>query len=107
MKNKDYKELIIRYWTDRCIELLHIKGNLSQDDLKYAIDKLEKMKDDRLRDIVVKMIGWDEDERAELETFCAIALESFKLCTSYKLKEAAMRVELRYRLKKEIEYKYT
>jgi len=42
------------------------------------------------------LIGWGDDERAELETFCAIALEVMKQASPSKLREAALRVELRF-----------
>lgn len=39
------------------------------------------------------------DERVELETLCAIAIELIKSASPYKLREAGRIVELRYRLK--------
>ena len=83
----------------RMRELLQPKGNLSVEDREYAAEKLEKLKDERLQGIFVDLIDWGDDERAEVETFVAIAIEVMKRTNVSKLRECAQIVELRHLMK--------
>lgn len=76
----------------------HLQGraNLSQDDLEYTVEKVAQMKDQRLAQCITTLIGWGDDERAEVETFCAIALEVMRNTPPSRLRECARLVELRY-----------
>jgi hypothetical protein len=80
----------------RMTELLQPRGNLSVEDREYAAEKLEKLKDERLQGIFVDLIGWGDDERAEVETFVAIAIEVLKRTNTSKIRECAQIVELRH-----------
>lgn len=91
----EFKESVVAFWTERCRSLLQERNNLSRDDLEYTVQAIAKLKDERLKACVAELIGWGDDERAELETFCAISLEVMKQTTPSKLREAALRVELR------------
>lgn len=84
---------------DRMRELLHQRATLPREDLEYVVDTIAKLKDERLKACVAELIGWGDDERAELETFVAIAIEVMKKTNVSKLRDAAMTVELRYHLK--------
>jgi hypothetical protein len=53
---------------------------------------------DRCKEILSKEVI-EPDERVELETLCAIAIELIKSASPSKLREAGRVVELRYRLK--------
>lgn len=53
---------------------------------------------DRCRHILGKEII-EPEERAELETLCAIAIELIKSASPSKLREAGRIVEIRYRIK--------
>lgn len=83
----------------RMTELLQPRGSLSVEDREYAAERLAKMKDERLQGIFVDLIGWGDDERAEIETFVAIAIEVMKRTNVSKLRECARIVELRYWMK--------
>jgi len=48
---------------------------------------------------IAGLIGWGDEERAEIETFVAIAIEVMKKTNVSKLREAAQTVELRYLMK--------
>ena len=95
----EFQAEVVRYWTERCRGLLQERNNLSREDLEYTALAVSKLKDPRLKACVGELIGWGDEERAELETFCAIALEVMKQSTPSKLREAALRVELRSLLK--------
>ena len=99
LSSREFQEAVVMYWTQRCREILQERQSLSRDDLEYTVQAISKLKDERLKACVAELIGWGDDERAELETFCAIALEAFKLSSPARLREAAMRVEMRYLLK--------
>jgi hypothetical protein len=101
LSSREFQEAVVMYWTQRCREILQERQNLSRDDLEYTVQAISKLKDERLKSCIAELIGWGDDERAELETFCAIALEAFKLSSPARLREAAMRVEMRYLLKGE------
>lgn len=58
-----------------------------------------KLKDQRLSGCIAELIGWSDDDRAELETFCAIALEVMRTASSSKVREASRLVEIRCLMK--------
>jgi hypothetical protein len=79
----------------RMKELLHRRATLSRDDLEYTARAIAKLKDARLQACVTELIGWGDDERAEIETFVAIAIEVMRYATVSRLRDAARTVELR------------
>lgn len=85
--------------SNRMRELLQQRKNLQREDLEYLVERVSKLKDERLQACVAELIGWGDDERAELETFVAIAIEVMKRTTTSKLRDAARIVELRYLMK--------
>lgn len=80
----------------RMKELVQLRGNLSRDDLEYLVETAAKLKDERLKQCIAELIGWGDDERAEVETFLAIAVEVMRKTNPSKLRECARLVELRY-----------
>lgn len=95
----EYYDALIKHYVTRCTALVHCKGNLSRDDLEYLMTTAVKLKDERLKQCIAELVGWGDDERAELETMLAIGYEAMKLCSPSRLREAAMRVGLKYHLK--------
>jgi hypothetical protein len=86
---------------DRMRELLHQRAALPREELEYAVETIAKLKDKRLQACVAELIGWGDEERAEIETFVAIAIEVMKRTNVSKLREAARVVELRYLMKEQ------
>lgn len=84
---------------DRMRELLQQRKSLPREDLEYVVQAIEKLRDERLKACVAELIGWGDDERAEIETFVAIAIDVLKKTNVSKIREAARVVELRYLLK--------
>lgn len=84
---------------DRMRELLHQRATLPREDLEYVVETVAKLKDERLKACIAELIGWGDEDRAEIETFVSIAIEVMKKTNVSKLREAAMTVELRYHLK--------
>lgn len=82
----------------RMKELLHQRATLERDDLEYVVERISKLKDQRLQECVAELIGWSDDDRAEIETFVAIAIEIMKTTNVSKLRDAARKVELRFLL---------
>lgn len=80
----------------RMCELIQMRANVPREDLEYLVERVDKLKDDRLKSCVAALIGWGDDERAELETFVAVALEVFKKTNPSKLREASRLVHLRH-----------
>lgn len=80
----------------RMIELLQQRNALSRSDLEYVVETIAKLKDERLKACVAELIGWGDDERAEVETFVSIAIEVMKRTNVSKLRECSRLVELRY-----------
>jgi hypothetical protein len=83
----------------RMRELLQMRAALPEDDMSYLVEKVERMKDERLKSCVAALIGWGDDERAEVETFVAIAIEVMKRTNIGKLRECARIVEMKYYMK--------
>lgn len=96
MSAKTQQAELVLYYRNRMRDILQMRNNLAQDDLEYVVNKINKMSDERLKECITSLLGWGDDERAELETFCAIAIELMKDATPYKLRNAARTVELRY-----------
>ena len=84
------------YWHNEVHKSLRLKGCLDDDDMSYLIDKMQAMKDERLKGIITNLIGWGDDERATIETFSAIALEVMKKAPSDVILQCANTVEFRY-----------
>jgi hypothetical protein len=76
------------------------RGNLSRDDLEYVVQKVEKLKDERLAQSIAELIAWGDDERAEVETFVAIALELMRNSKASAVQAAARTVEIKYLMAK-------
>ena len=79
--------------------LLRERGALPPDDLEYVVQSIEKLKDERLKTCIAELIGWGDDERAEIETFVAIAIEVLKKTNVSKIREAARVVNLKVLMK--------
>ena len=71
--------------------------------MEYVVTKLEHMKDERLKTSVATLIGWGDEERAEIETFCAIALEVMRVTPPSRLHAAARLVEIKSLVNKKID----
>lgn len=80
----------------RMTELLRQRAALPREDLEYLVERASKLRDERMQRCIAELIGWGDDERAELETFVAVAIEVMRQTNVSKLREAARVVELRY-----------
>lgn len=83
----------------RMTELVQMRANIPREDLEYLVERIDKLKDERLKSCVAALIGWGDDERAELETFIAVAIEVMKKTNPSKVREAARLVNIRYLMK--------
>ena len=81
---------------DRMIHLLRDRAALPPEDLEYVVERVASLKDERLKSCVAELIGWGDDERAEIETFVAIAIEVLRTTNLSKIREAARVVNLRF-----------
>lgn len=102
--SREYFESLLVYYTNRSTAIMRGRGNLSREDLEYLVEATAKLKDKRLQECIAEMIGWGDDERSELETLLAMGFEAMKLCSPSRLREAAMRVSLKYYMKKEFSH---
>lgn len=102
--SREYFDALLTYYTNHSTAIMRGRGNLSHDDLEYVAQVASKLKDKRLQECIAKMVGWGDDERSELETLLAIGFEAMKLCSPSRLREAAMRVSLKYYIKKEFSH---
>lgn len=102
--SREYFESLLVYYTNRSTAVMRGRGNLSREDLEYVAQVAEKLKDKRLQECIAELIGWGDDERSELETLLALGFEAMKLCSPSRLREAAMRVSLKYYMKKEFSH---
>jgi hypothetical protein len=83
----------------RMTDLLQQRSAIPREDLEYLVERAAKLKDERMQSAIAGLIGWGDEERAEIETFVAIAIEVMKKTNVSKLREAAQTVELRYLMK--------
>lgn len=97
--SREYFDALLKHYAGRATWLVQCKGNLERDDLEYLMVTASKLKDERLKQCIAELVGWGDEERAELETLLALGFEAMKLCSPSRLREAAMRVSLKYHLK--------
>lgn len=102
--SREYFDALLAFYTNRSTASTRGRGNLSREDLEYVVEAASKLKDKRLQECIAELIGWGDDERSELETLLAIGFEAMKLCSPSRLREAAMRVSLKYYMKKEFSH---
>lgn len=102
--SREYFDALLAYYANRSTAITRGRGNLSREDLEYVAQAAEKLKDKRLQECIAELIGWGDDERSELETLLAIGFEAMKLCSPSRLREAAMRVSLKYYMKREFSH---
>ena len=88
---------------ERMRYLLRERASLPREELEYLVSALAKLKDERFKACVTELIGWGDEERAEIETFVAIAIEVMKRTNVSKLRECAQIVEMRYWIKNDQE----
>lgn len=81
--------------------LLRERAALSRDDLEYVAERAGRLRDERLQACIADLIGWGDEERAEIETFVAIAIEVMRQTSVSRLRAAARTVELRYLVKEQ------
>lgn len=102
--SREYFDALLVYYTNRSTAIMRGRGNLPREDLEYVVQAAAKLKDKRLQEGIAELIGWGDEERSELETLLAIGFEAMKLCSPSRLREAAMRVSLKYYMKKEFSH---
>lgn len=102
--SREYFDALLAFYTNRSTAITRGRGNLSREDLEYVAEAASKLKDKRLQECIAELIGWGDEERSELETLLAIGFEAMKLCSPSRLREAAMRVSLKYYMKKEFSH---
>ena len=90
----------VDYQAFRMKELLHKRATIPRDDLEYLVRTVAKLKDERLQSCVAELIGWGDDERAEIETFVSIAIEVMRYTSVSRLRDAARTIEMRHLLGK-------
>ena len=94
-KAVDFADLVVTHYGKVIKEHLQGRGNLAREDLEYLMEKAAAMRDERLKQCIAELLAWGDNERAEVETFCAIALEVMRHTPPSRLRSAAMTVELK------------
>lgn len=95
MSAKGFADYLVDYYGPIIKRHLQERANLSREELEYTVEKVALLKDSRLQQNIATLIGWGDEERAEVETFCAVALEVFRRSPPSRLREAAQLVEIR------------
>lgn len=80
-------------------DILQQRANIPREDLEYLVETVSKLKDERLKACVAGLIGWGDEERAELETFVAVALDVMSKTTVSRMRESARTVNIRFLMK--------
>lgn len=86
----------VRGYADTVHRMLRERAALPREELEYVVGAVSKLKDERLKAGVAGLIGWSDDDRAELETLFAVAIEVLKTTNLTKIRRAVQTVELRY-----------
>lgn len=83
---------------DYCAQVRRIlqeRAALPREELEYVVEAVSKLKDERLKAGVAELVGWGDGDRAELETFFAVAIEVMRETNLTKIRRAVQTVELR------------
>lgn len=96
MANKSH---IIAQIAKELKETLRGRGNLTPEDEKYVVENLDSITDQRLKECVGQLLGWDDVQRGKLETAMSIFIELCKISSASKLATAAKNAEVRFYLK--------
>jgi hypothetical protein len=88
------KDEMVQFWNNRTVELLQMR-RLPEDELAYLLTKVETMKDERLKNAIAGLIGWGDQEEADMQTFCAIALQLMADSRPSVIREASRKIEIR------------
>lgn len=86
----------VAHLSNRVYDLLRQRASVGRDDLEYLVERAAKLKDQRMQQIIAELIGWSDDDRAELETILAISIEVLKKTSVSRLREATRIVEIRH-----------
>jgi len=79
--------------------LLRERAAIPREELEYLASAADKLKDERLKSAIAGLIGWSDDDRAEIETFFAVAIEVMKDTNLSKIRKAVQTDEIRYLIK--------
>lgn len=101
MPSQGFATYLVEHYGAVIKQHLQDRANLTQEELEYTVEKVAALKDERLQQNIATLIGWGDDERAEVETFCAIALEVMRNTPPSRLRECARLVELRFLMKEQ------
>lgn len=80
-------------------QLLRERAAIPREELEYLATAADRLKDERLKAAIAGLIGWSDDDRAEIETFFAVAIEVMKDTTLSKIRKAVQTVEIRFLIK--------
>lgn len=80
-------------------EALRGKGNLTPEDEAYVIQQLDSITDQRLKECIGQLLGWDEEQRAKLETAMAVFFSLLKMSPAKRIIAAAQVVEVSFHLR--------
>ncbi len=94
------KQALVDHWHDRLAEIVQMRANLPREELEYLVSRVEKIRDARLQSAIYNLIGWSDEDRAELETFLAIALETMALAKPSLIRQASQNVEIKFHIKR-------
>ncbi len=86
----------VAHYAQTVSAILRERGSIPREELEYVVGAVSKLKDERLKAGVAELIGWGDDDRAELETFFAVAIEVLKTTNLSKIRTAVQTVELRF-----------
>lgn len=80
-------------------EALHGKGNLTPEDDAYVTEQLDNITDQRLKECVGQLLGWDEEQRARIETAMSVFIELLKMSPAKRIIAAAQKAEVKFHLR--------
>lgn len=95
------KDDYIKQWALKVNDILLMRNTLTREELEDCVQRVSRLRDEKLQQYVATLIGWGDAERAELVVFTTMALSAMRELRPSKLREIAERIETKYLLHKQ------
>lgn len=95
----DEKDKFVTEWATKVLGIVRGRNTLSREELEDCVQRASKLRDPVLQGYIANLIGWGDQDRAELIHFCMVALELMKRTRPSVVIETHKTIEIRHRMR--------
>lgn len=99
MSAHDKKDEFVVNWANTILGIIRSRNTLNREELEDCVQRVAKLRDPVLQQYVATLIGWGDQERAELIHFSMVALELMKRTRPSVVIDVHKMVEMRHRMR--------